>query len=75
EPPANETEAALLAAGKQVFGNQPLGLTADFFTDLGGHSLIAARFVSAVRETPALTAITLQDVYGLRNFRAIADAL
>ena len=53
EPPANETEAALVAAAKQVFGNQPIPLEGDFFADLGGHSLLAARFVSAVREAPA----------------------
>ena len=32
---------------------QPLGLSADFFTDLGGHSLIAARFVSGYLYSPA----------------------
>jgi non-ribosomal peptide synthetase-like protein len=75
EPPANETEAALVAAAKQVFGNQPIPLEGDFFADLGGHSLLAARFVSAVREAPALAGITLPDVYALRTMRAMADAL
>ncbi|KQT82993.1 Pls/PosA family non-ribosomal peptide synthetase [Methylobacterium sp. Leaf466] len=75
EPPANETEAALLAAATQVFGNQAIPFEADFFTNLGGHSLLAARFVGAVREAPALAAITLQDVYARRTLRAIADAL
>ncbi|GJD54527.1 Pls/PosA family non-ribosomal peptide synthetase [Methylobacterium dankookense] len=75
EPPANETEAVLLAAAKQVFGNQPIDLSGDFFADLGGHSLIAARFVSAVREAPALAGITLQDVYAERTLRAMSDAL
>ena len=73
--PENETEAALLAAAKQVFGNQPIDLAGDFFTDLGGHSLLAARFVSAVRAVPALAAITLQDVYGRRTIRAMSEAL
>ncbi|MDP4021817.1 amino acid adenylation domain-containing protein [Methylobacterium sp. NEAU 140] len=75
EPPANETEAALVAAAKQIFGAQPIPLEGDFFADLGGHSLLAARFVSAVRETPALVGITLPDVYALRTMRAMADAL
>ena len=75
EPPRNETEAALIAAAAQVFGNQAFPLEGDFFTDLGGHSLLAARFVGAVREVPALSAITLQDVYGRRTLRAMADAL
>ena len=75
EEPRNETEAVLLAAAKRVLGQQALALEGDFFTELGGHSLLAARFVSIVRETPAIASITLQDVYRLRNLRAIADDL
>ena len=75
ETPGNDTEAALVAAAKQVFGNQPIPLEGDFFADLGGHSLLAARFVSAVRETPALAGITLPGVYGKRTVRAMAEAL
>jgi non-ribosomal peptide synthetase-like protein len=75
EDPQNETEAALLVAGKRVFGNQAIPFGADFFTDLGGHSLLAARFISAVREVPVLASITLQDVYGKRTLRAMADDL
>ncbi|MEE7475204.1 Pls/PosA family non-ribosomal peptide synthetase [Methylobacterium hispanicum] len=75
EPPRNETEAALLAAARQVFGNQPIDLAGDFFADLGGHSLLAARFVSAVREVPALAGITLPDVYRERTLRAMSDVL
>ncbi|HEX2725458.1 MAG TPA: amino acid adenylation domain-containing protein, partial [Beijerinckiaceae bacterium] len=75
EEPRNETEAALLVAAKRAFGNQTLPFDADFFTDLGGHPLLAARFVSAVRETPALASITLQDVYEKRTLRSLADHL
>ena len=75
EPPANETEAALVAAAKQIFGAQPIPLEGDFFADLGGHSLLAARFVGAVRETPALAGITLQDVYAGRTLRVMASNL
>ena len=57
-----------------MFPGQVLPFDADFFTELGGHSLIAARFVSAVRETPALSGMTLQDVYGQRTLRAMAAA-
>ncbi|MCP8939068.1 amino acid adenylation domain-containing protein [Alsobacter sp. SYSU M60028] len=66
------TEAALLAAAQRVFPGQTLPFDADFFTDLGGHSLIAARFVSAVRETPALSGMMLQDIYGARTLRGMA---
>ena len=72
EAARTETEAALLLAAQRVFPGQSLPFDADFFTELGGHSLIAARFVSAVRETPSLAGITLQDVYGSRSLRAMA---
>ncbi|ACL60679.1 Pls/PosA family non-ribosomal peptide synthetase [Methylobacterium nodulans] len=75
EEPCNETEAVLLAAAKRVFGNVAIPFEADFFADLGGHSLIAARFVSGVREAPALASITLQDVYAHRTLRSMADSL
>lgn len=75
EPPRNATEAALLEAAKRVLGAASLPLEADFFVDLGGHSLLAARFISIVRETPAYAGITLQDVYGARTLRAMAELL
>lgn len=75
EPPRNATEAALLEAAKRVLGAASLPLEADFFMDLGGHSLLAARFISIVRETPAYAGITLQDVYGARTLRAMAELL
>ena len=43
--------------------------------DLGGHSLIAARFISVVRQTPALAGITLQDVYQHRTLRKLGAML
>lgn len=72
EEPETATEAVLLAAAKKTLPPQAIPFDADFFTDLGGHSLIAARFVSLVRETPALAGITLQDVYATRSLRAMA---
>jgi non-ribosomal peptide synthetase-like protein len=75
DEPRNPTEATLLEAARRAFGTTVVPLTADFFADLGGHSLIAARFVSFVRETPALANIRLQDVYEARSLRQIAERL
>ena len=75
EEPRTETEAILLAAAQKALPPQAIPFDADFFTDLGGHSLVAARFVSVVRETPRLAGITLQDVYKHRTLRAIAAHL
>ncbi|MFI4996968.1 MAG: amino acid adenylation domain-containing protein, partial [Hyphomicrobiales bacterium] len=75
DAPLNETEAVLLDAAKRAFGAQVVPLEADFFAELGGHSLIAARFVSLVRETPAFATIRLQDIYDARTLRGIASRL
>ncbi|HET6377144.1 MAG TPA: Pls/PosA family non-ribosomal peptide synthetase [Methylocella sp.] len=75
EAPRTATEVKLLEAAKRVLPPQNIPLDADFFTDLGGHSLLVARFISAVRQTPALSRITLQDVYEARSLRALAALL
>jgi non-ribosomal peptide synthetase-like protein len=75
DEPRNVTEAALLGAARRVFPGQSIPLEGDFFLDLGGHSLLAARFVSAVRESSELGVLTLQDVYGARTLRAMAERL
>lgn len=75
EEPRTETEAKLLEAAKAVLPPQSIPFDADFFIDLGGHSLIAAKFLGKVRERPELAAITLQDVYAARTLRAMAALL
>ena len=75
EEPRTPTEAVLLAAARNVFGAQGLPLEADFFLDMGGHSLLAARFISIVRQTPSLASLTLQEVYSARTLRAMAGLL
>ncbi len=73
--PETETEAVLLAAAKPLFKGQAVAFDLDFFTEMGGHSLVAAQFISAVRQSPQHAMITLQDVYNLRTLRAIGQAL
>ncbi len=75
EPPRTETEAMLLAAAKRVLPGRAITFEADFFLDLGGHSLIAAQFISIVRENPSFTGITLQDIYQHRTLRKIGAEL
>ena len=38
-------------------------MTADFFYDLGGHSLYAAQVISTLRSIPALSTISILDLY------------
>jgi non-ribosomal peptide synthetase-like protein len=75
EAPSTDTERILQDAARQVMPGRAIGFDADFFLDLGGHSLIAAQFISIVRQTPAFTGITLQEIYQLRTLRKIAASL
>jgi non-ribosomal peptide synthetase-like protein len=75
EPPRSQTEAQLLKAARDVFGVPVLDFEADFFGDLGGNSLIAARFVSEVRRIPHLSGVALQDVYTQKTLRRLANVL
>lgn len=75
EPPRTHTEAMLLAAAKRVLPGRAITFEADFFLDLGGHSLIAAQFISIVRENPSFTGVTLQDIYQHRTLRKIGAEL
>src|SRR5436853_2986687 len=60
ETPAEET---LFAALTKLFPGQPIRREADFFTDLGGHSLFAARLASALRSDPRFAHVTVRDIY------------
>ncbi|MDJ1633921.1 Pls/PosA family non-ribosomal peptide synthetase [Rhizobium rhizogenes] len=75
EPPRNWAEAQLLKAAIEVLRVRVVNLEADFFTELGGHSMLAARFVSEVRKIKPLAGIALRDVYAGRSLRGIAAIL
>ncbi len=75
EEPRTETEAQLLESAKAVLPPQAIPFDADFFTDLGGHSLVAARFLGLVRQRHSLASLTLQDVYATRTLRAMGALL
>lgn len=73
--PASGALGALLAATAELFPGQPLHAEMDFFDDLGGHSLFAARLVSRLRQDPRYASATVKAVYAGRTLGAIAEAL
>ncbi len=75
EPPEGPVETALHTAWSEVFAPLPVSVTADFFEDLGGHSLRAARAVSAARRLPGLADLSINDLYAAPNIRALAARL
>jgi len=69
--PESETEAAVAAACARALGHTRVSVTDDFFLDLGGHSLAAARMVCALRtERDAL--VDVPDVYAHPTVRGLA---
>jgi non-ribosomal peptide synthetase-like protein len=73
--PRNRDEAALYSALEELFPAGVIGPDADFFDDLGGHSLLVARLVSSLRSDPGYAEMSIQDVYRQRRLRAIAETM
>ena len=73
--PTTTTEASLLAAWREALGQPAISVDDDFFEDLGGHSLRAARMVSVARATPALASVSIQDLYAAPTIRKLAERL
>ena len=75
DAPQTHAEEALFAALARLFPGQPIVRNADFFSDLGGHSLFAARLASALRADPRFAHVTVHDIYQNRQVGRIADVL
>lgn len=74
-PPATLLEEQLHAAWAATFTPAPVSVTDDFFEDLGGHSLRAARMVSLARRDPALQMLSIQDLYAAPTIRKLAERI
>ncbi|MBB5749017.1 non-ribosomal peptide synthetase-like protein [Micrococcus sp. TA1] len=72
EGPVEHELARLLA---EVLRMERVGVTSHFFDDLGGDSLVMARFCARVREHPGLGHPVMQDVYRHPTIRDLASAL
>ncbi|MDT7516151.1 Pls/PosA family non-ribosomal peptide synthetase [Rhodoferax mekongensis] len=75
DTPQTPAEQVLFAALGLLFAGQSIRRTADFFTDLGGHSLVAARLASRLRQQPGYAHVTVRDIYQHRTVGAIAHAM
>ena len=73
--PETPAEEVLFAALAQLFPGQPIRRELDFFSDLGGHSLFAARVISALRQDPRFAQATVADIYQNRRIGQIAESL
>ncbi|WEK44786.1 MAG: amino acid adenylation domain-containing protein [Candidatus Sphingomonas colombiensis] len=73
--PATPLEETLHEIWAEAFAPQKVSVLDDLFEDLGGHSLKAARLVSAIRKAPGLAGVSIQDLYAAPNIRALAARL
>lgn len=74
-PPSTDLERTLAAAWSKVFGAGEISADADFFLDLGGHSLFAAAVVSHLRQMPAFGHLAIADLYANPTIRSLAAHL
>ncbi len=70
--PESEVEEALHGIWSAIFAPTEISVLDDFFEDLGGHSLRAARMVSLARARPGLERLSIQDLYAAPTIRALA---
>ncbi len=75
DTPNTPAEQVLFAALAKLFPGQSIVRSADFFSDLGGHSLFAARLASALRADPRFAHVTVRDIYQNRTIGRIAEVL
>lgn len=73
--PETPAEEVLFAALEKLFPGQPIRRELDFFNDLGGHSLFAARITSTLRQDARFAQVTVADIYSNRKIGLIAEAL
>ncbi len=73
--PIGDMETRLIAVWTRNFAPRTVSTDDDFFDDLGGHSLKAARVVSDARMDPSLAHISIKDIYENKNIADLALAL
>ena len=70
--PRDETERLIAEAWAQALGNPAISVADDFFLDLGGHSLVAAQAVTAMRMKLGHERISVRDLYSHRTVEKLA---
>ncbi|MEN8737876.1 MAG: Pls/PosA family non-ribosomal peptide synthetase [Akkermansiaceae bacterium] len=73
-PPTTSMEIALAGIWADLFPGAELNTSDDFFTELGGHSMLAAQMVTKVREALGVD-VALREVYQNPTLGALAAFL
>ncbi|MFH8789253.1 Pls/PosA family non-ribosomal peptide synthetase [Streptomyces roseoverticillatus] len=73
--PRTPLERQLAAEWKEVLGGEEISVEDDFFCDLGGHSMAAARLISRLRRQPRLQGVAMGDLYAQPTIRGLAASI
>jgi hypothetical protein len=73
--PRNDIERLVVEAWTEALDNPDISVSDDFFLDLGGHSLVAAHAVSAMRSKFGHEQISVRDLYARRTVAELAHHL
>jgi non-ribosomal peptide synthetase-like protein len=74
-PPATELERIVVETLEREFQVSPVSVEADFFLDLNGHSLNAARVVTDLRAKLNTVRVSVRDLYAHRTVRLLSRHL
>ena len=72
--PRTHLEREIVAVWQEILGVPSISVTDDFFVDLGGYSLLAARMAAALRQRISRT-VTVRDAYECPTVGALAERL
>lgn len=72
EAPATATEKRIAHVWAELFPGRQISADDDFFADLGGYSLLAARCVSLLRAEAGFAEVSVLDLYEAPALRALA---
>ncbi|MEV5511292.1 Pls/PosA family non-ribosomal peptide synthetase [Streptomyces orinoci] len=71
--PATALERQLASVWREILGLAEVSVDDDFFCDLGGHSMAAARLISRLRREPGLRQLAMGDLYAHPTIRSLAS--
>ena len=71
-PPVTSLETQLAQVWGDVLHRENPSVEADFFIDLGGHSLFAAGVISQLRKIPAFRQLAISELYAHPTIRSLA---
>ena len=72
-PISKKVDNPILQIVQNLFPSQEIHNMADFFDDMGGYSLLAAQFVSQIRQMQGFEKVSIMDVYEHRPLGVLVD--